>query len=510
VSEPRHNDLEHDDIIEPIKGGLRAPPPAGSSALPGPLPRAETRGRFPVFVALGVLIVVAVGVVFVLPSWVAEQEAVPEPVAAAPAALVEDQPAEPVLTPEELAQLREQAEALLADLLSQQARLAALSAESWGGEQYAEYTSRAREGDDAYLANAFQDAVPAYADALEIGAALLGRSTEIINAAVQAGATALEAGNAALAAEQFSLVLGIEPEHATARQGLERAQRLPEVLDLVKRAEAAERDDALADAAEAYREALAIDPGWVRARAALASIEERIHARRFEALMSAGFAALAAEDYEDAYDRFGEALALRPASEDAKNGQLQAEQGMRLDQIALIEARGAAFERRELWAQAIEQYEAAIETDATLVFAQEGLERARYRADLDSKLAYLLGNPNLLFDDDVLADASGLISEAAAIDAAGPRLTEQQAELARLVRLASTPVEIELQSDEMTEVTVYRVGPLGTFAQRTIEVRPGTYTAVGSRDGYRDVRQTFTVLPGRAVDPIRVACIEPI
>jgi len=110
----------------------------------------------------------------------------------------------------------------------------------------------------------------------------------------------------------------------------------------------------------------------------------------------------------------------------------------------------------------------------------------------------------------VLADASELIGDASAIAAAGPRLTEQTTELARLVRLASTPVEIELQSDEMTEVTVYRVGPLGTFAQRTIEVRPGTYTAVGSRDGYRDVRQTFTVLPGRTVDPIRVACVEPI
>jgi tetratricopeptide (TPR) repeat protein len=406
--------------------------------------------------------------------------------------------------------LREQAEALLADLLSQQSRLEALSAESWGGERWADYTARAREGDDAYLANAFQDAVPAYAGALEIGAALLSQSSDIINAAVQAGATALEAGNAALAAEQFSLVLSIEPEHETAQRGLERAQRLPEVLDLVKRGEAFERDDALADAAAAYRDALAIDPGWVRARAALTDVEQRIRSRRFESLMSAGFAALSSEDYDDAYERFGEALELRPSSEEAKNGQLQAEQGRRLDQIALTEARAAAFERRELWPQAIEQYEAAIETDATLVFAQEGLERARYRADLDSKLAHLLANPSLLFDDAVLRDAGEMLDEAGLIDVPGPRLTEQTAELARLVRLASTPVEVELQSDDMTEVMVYRVGPLGTFAQRTIEVRPGTYTAVGSRDGYRDVRQTFTVLPGRGIDPVRVECVEPI
>jgi hypothetical protein len=69
---------------------------------------------------------------------------------------------------------------------------------------------------------------------------------------------------------------------------------------------------------------------------------------------------------------------------------------------------------------------------------------------------------------------------------------------------------VELTSDELTEVTVYRVGQLGTFASKAVQVRPGTYTAVGSRNGYRDVRATFTVLPGQALPPIRVVCTEPI
>ncbi len=510
MSELRQNDLGHDEVIEPIKGGFAERPQADGSAMPAPLPRDDSRGRGLIFAALGVLLIVAIGVVFLLPQWVEEQAARPEPVAEDSTEAVDTEPTEPALTPEELEQLREEAEALLAELLSQQARLDTLSAESWGGERWADYVARARVGDDAYLANAFQDAVPAYSDTLEIGETLLTQSSDIINAAMQAGATALEAGNAALATEQFSLVLGIEPGNETAQRGLERAQRLPDVLDFVKQAEAFEREGALAEAAAAYREALAIDAGWVPARSALTAIEARIRAGRFESLMSAGFAALSTEDFDDAYERFGEALELRPGSEEAKSGQLQAEQGLRLDQIALIEARAAAFERRELWSRAIEQYTSAIETDATLVFAQEGLTRARYRDDLDSKLAYLLGNPNLLFDDDVLRDAGAMLDEAGAIESAGPRLTEQTTELARLVRLASTPVEVPLQSDGITEVTVYRVGPLGAFAQTTIEVRPGTYTAIGSRDGYRDVRETFRVLPGQTPAPIRVECVEPI
>ncbi|HSG65489.1 MAG TPA: hypothetical protein VLD39_10825, partial [Gammaproteobacteria bacterium] len=167
-------------------------------------------------------------------------------------------------------------------------------------------------------------------------------------------------------------------------------------------------------------------------------------------------------------------------------------------------------ERRELWDQAIAQYEAALGEDQALVFAQQGLARARARADLDSKLSHLLSNPNLLFDDGVLADAGTLLADARGVTDPGPRLTEQTSELDRLLRLASTPVSVELESDQLTAVTVYRVGPLGTFARRTLELRPGTYTAVGSRDGFRDVRATFTVLPGRALEPVRIACVEPI
>jgi hypothetical protein len=51
---------------------------------------------------------------------------------------------------------------------------------------------------------------------------------------------------------------------------------------------------------------------------------------------------------------------------------------------------------------------------------------------------------------------------------------------------------------------------LGAFASRDVELRPGTYTVIGSRDGYRDVRQTFTVRPGGNLAPITVVCVEPI
>jgi hypothetical protein len=61
-----------------------------------------------------------------------------------------------------------------------------------------------------------------------------------------------------------------------------------------------------------------------------------------------------------------------------------------------------------------------------------------------------------------------------------------------------------------TEVIVYKVKRLGRFQQQELVLRPGTYTAVGTRNGYRDVRQTFTIKHDGAPPAVTIACTEPI
>ena len=82
--------------------------------------------------------------------------------------------------------------------------------------------------------------------------------------------------------------------------------------------------------------------------------------------------------------------------------------------------------------------------------------------------------------------------------------------LRRQVTLARTPVPIDLHSDGETTVVIYHVGRLGQFRDQRLELRPGTYTAVGSRPGYRDARIVFTVLPGAAPLSVEIRCGEPI
>jgi tetratricopeptide (TPR) repeat protein len=492
--------------VVPIKPGLRAAR-AGTAAPAATSVQVGTRTPIWQYLA-GALLIAAVVFVFALfprlmqpsPDRPAAPVVAPQPTA----------PDAPKLSAEELAALKSQSDALLAKLLSQQSQLDALHVDSWGGDQYAHYKELENSGEDAFLANDFAKAVANYTDATTVGSELLARSAEIVQRAIAAAQEAFAAANAGVAVAQYDVVLAIEPENATAKAGRARAERLPDVLALVERGnaerEAGDRQKAIAT----YREALAIDPRWEPASRALAAVTANVRDSDFELAMSQGSKALAAENYTDAQKQFQTALALRPQAHEAQDGLSQAQEGERLGKIKLTEARALAFERRELWDQAIAQYKGALADDSTLVFAKTGLERSESRAGLDAKLRNLIDNPTLLFGDTVLADARKLVVEARGVADPGPVLTDQVGKLDRLVTLAGTPISVQLTSDQHTEVTVYRVGPLGSFAAKELQLRPGTYTAIGSRNGFHDVRQTFTVVPGRTLPPISVICSEPI
>lgn len=497
------SERKHEETIVAVKPGF-------GRGLPPKLPGTRARSPFPAGLAIAAALLALLAlVVFALPRWMERdggaEQARETPVPEAPA-----EPAPPPLSEAELAALQERAESLLTEVLQQEDRLKARSVSSWAGEDWTRYEARARAGDDALLAEQYRQAVDEYEAAVAEGQALLARMEQIVARAMDAAQRALEAGNPGLATEQFDVVLGIEPENAAALAGRARAERLPEVLELTARGDASSARRRWGEAIEAYGQALEIDRAWEPALAGLAEAKKRRADAEFEDLVSRGYAALADEDYEEAAKQFQAALKLRPDSKPARDGLTQAEESEKLDALALSEARALAFERRELWDEAVARYEAALATDPTVAFAITGLERARARADLDQKLQNFIDHPNLLLTDRVLDDARRLLAEARELAEPQTRIADQVARLGALVEIATTPIPVMLESDGETDVTVYRVGKLGAFGAKEIQVRPGTYTAVGSRNGYRDVRTTFTVLPGRETGPVSVVCTEPI
>ncbi len=93
---------------------------------------------------------------------------------------------------------------------------------------------------------------------------------------------------------------------------------------------------------------------------------------------------------------------------------------------------------------------------------------------------------------------------------AEPRLADKIRRLQFLIVEATTPRIVTLKSDGLTSVQIYHVGRLGQFISQQLELRPGTYTVVGSRPGYRDVRHTLTVKPGAEQPSLEIRCEETV
>ncbi len=261
----------------------------------------------------------------------------------------------------------------------------------------------------------------------------------------------------------------------------------------------------LAAAQSEFQEALRLDPQSQTARAGLQRVTSRIAAEEFRRWMAEGFKALNAGDSTTAQARFLKAKALRPDAPEVVEALAQTERSLRTARIEAARQRALTAEQREDWIGALAAYEEALGMEPALQFAQQGKERAAALGALERRIAFFVNQPGLLDSDAQLETAGRLLQEIQAAPPVGSRLRAAADKLEVMVQTAKTPVRVTIESDTLTEVSVYRVGRLGRFGTRELSLRPGTYTVAGSRDGYRDERLELVVKPG--LEPIRVTII---
>ena len=261
----------------------------------------------------------------------------------------------------------------------------------------------------------------------------------------------------------------------------------------------------LSSAQAGFQEALRLDPQSREARAGLQRVKSRMAEEEFRRWMAEGLAALNAGDAAAARMRLLKARALRPDAAEVKEALAQAEGRLRSARIEALRRKASASEQREDWADALAAYEEALALEPNLQFALQGKEHASALAGLERRMAFFVGQPEALGSDTQLDQAVRLLQDIQAAPPAGPRFAAEAEKLKALVQTAKTPVRITIESDHLTDVSVYRVGKLGRFDARDLNLRPGTYILVGSRDGYRDERLELVVKPGP--EPIRVTLI---
>jgi tetratricopeptide (TPR) repeat protein len=324
------------------------------------------------------------------------------------------------------------------------------------------------------------------------------------------GEEAFAVGERLGAIRWYELAVAVTPSHAGAQAGYKRAKNLEAVLHLVDQGIEYEEDLELDAAQKSFEQAVALDAVWRPAIDGLLRVEKTRTKMQFDMRMSEGFVAIAVGDYLAARAAFRAAQKLIPDSSEPADGLLQVDQGMRLADISTLEQEAQALERDEHWDAVISTYEEILKVDNTLMFASDGLQKAREMSALHARLDKLVEEPDKLSAPSQMQRATSLVVDIATRPKIGSRLGSQRDELLRLLKRAATPLKVSLLSDNVTAVSIYKVGRLGNFLRRELDLRPGTYVAVGSRPGFRDVRLEFRVAPEIEIEPVIVQCEERI
>ena len=472
------------------------------------------RRRWPLLLVLAVAAVAVIGLFTVAPNWVEPLEvAAPAaaPSDAAPSPNAAPRPAPDDQLPPYQALRREQAHTEaggeLASFVELELRLREeLHIGAWAEAQYDAARTLAQAGDEAFVSERFDAAIDQYRQAADALAALIGHGHAQFEDALHQGIKAIDERDPKTAEAWLGQAAEIKPHSPALLNALQRASHLPEVIEKFRTARNHELAGRWDQAVRAYQAIRTLDAGTPGLDQAIAAARRGRSDQVLRERLSAGFKALERGQFEQAESAFQQALKIDPGNASAEGGLQQIADQSELVRIAEFKAQAEGHAAAERWAEAAQANRRILALDGNLQFARLGLEQAEAQGQALSTLRRIAAGAERLSSDALFKEAQDILAEAKTLSPRGPVLANAIEEMDALLRRHGTPVPVLFRSDNATEVLLSNVGPLGSFAEKRLELRPGAYTLIGSRDGCRDVRTEISVQPSMA--PVEIRCLE--
>ncbi len=260
--------------------------------------------------------------------------------------------------------------------------------------------------------------------------------------------------------------------------------------------------------AESREQALEGKKGKKKAKRKGATLEAK--GRQFEGLMGKAMEAVHKGQIHKAEALLMDAkriLPNNPALLELKDQIEAAKDACRLRRL-LEKAKRAMNE--EEWEKATSLFKKALLIEPGSVTARDGLKSALKLSKLIEELKSIDRDPFLLGNPALKQRIKKLIGASISNPDCGPKTRNLISRVKTTIDLFDTPKEVHLYSDGKTDVIIYRVGRLGRFRSRLIKLRPGVYTVLGRRPGFRDERTELKVSPFEANTTLSLSCRQRI
>lgn len=472
-----------------------------------------------------VLLILAVYVIFLLPRVVdknksgsndaqlvveVEQAQVDKPESIVAQSQTDESKSIEVESDETQQQTKLQAEELLTKIIGLESELEKHAVKKWAAEEFAEAIERGRVGDEYFRQQQYRQAAESFQAAIDKFESLQQHIQPTFDRAITRGEQALTLGDQPAALQQFELAKAIFPKDTSAINGLQRATTLEQLFSLLQRGSSFEFHNQLQQAKSVYQEAVTLDSLSAEAKTALARVDKKLKGEAFDQTIAIAYQALQNGQYADARSGFNDAKKLKPNSNEPNVGLKKVAAAIRKEKIANLLFEAEHFVQLEQWSQSAISYEKVLKINKNHQQAKSGLQDSRTKVEILDQLKEALAKADQLYKPAALDSAEQVLESVSKLEFPGSTIEQQYKQLHQLVRTASTPIPVLLVSDNNTDITVFKVKRLGKINRAELQLRPGPYTIVGSRNGFRDVRKTIRVTPDSENSTISIICEEPI
>ena len=409
---------------------------------------------------------------------------------------------------------RKDAQLVLEKIVELRDWLKSKSIEKWNAEKFNIALENISIGDDLYREGEYLRSIKQYREALDQLNNLKEDAAKIIESTIISANNNIEKLDSELTVEQtinsINLAFDIDKNNESIRLLKERSLKLPDLFNKVMQSDQFISEQKYEDAFSVLSEAIMLDPYRKKTKTSMENLNKQIKEKTFIEFMSEGFEAMDQNNFSSARKVFNEALKTYPERPDVYDALNQLESRESSFQIKERIKNAEANENLENWSEAKKEYEALLESDNSLVSLKARLINVRIRAELDEQLENLINNPLTLRSDELHQKAKKLLKTAQGINQRGAKLEKQIENVSKIIVQARNPIPVNFFSDNKTKVTIFKVGSLGLFQKRTIELVPGKYVALGQRIGFRDVRLDFAIEPNKVDKNISIMCVESI
>ena len=397
------------------------------------------------------------------------------------------------------------------ELLSEKwGRLEAMSPALWAADEYSAASALYKSGDEAYAGDDFVKAKLLYEQTLSATSQLIETSTSVLDQAMDSAAQSLAAKDYPHAQNKFELAQAIAPDNIQAAKGLNSALQGAAVDRLMVKAVFYKDSHNFSQASKLLNEALELDPTRHDAQTIINELGQDESVYRLSRLISGGNEKLSSKQFDEAISLFNQALKMAPSNKDAQSGKELALQEKKSHTLAGFRVEGIRAEAKEHWSEAINAYQSALNLDSAAHFASEGLARAQRFKKLDDEMTVYLNAPKRLSSPPVYAAANTLFLNISTMDDAPSGLSLQNTQLGQILDTMQAAIPVRVLSDNRSTVSIQKIGALGKFNDKTIDLRAGRYVFIAKRKGYADKRVIVDIPADATTMLLKVMCDEKI